>query len=282
MDRPLRLVGIDAAVDPRNNALLRATYRDGGNEHTASRLPVITCEILLRPQTEEELISTLVDWCSDVVYTTVLCVDAPLGWPAPLSAALRRHRAGDPLPGEANRLFRRTTDGDVRKRVGKVPLDVGADRIARAALSTLNRIDQIGREVSAPTIVPITRDELPLESCHKEDPPPLFVLETYPAGWCASETIDTRGYRPSRAIERRLKLLSEVRRAAAGSYVVDFADASIETELARRADDLDAFLCVLAGADALSGKAPDPMELDGGCDLEVFRTEGWIWCKSRR
>ncbi|MTK06667.1 MAG: DUF429 domain-containing protein [Hungatella sp.] len=72
----------------------------------------------------------IVDWIQtdDKV---VLAIDAPLGWPEDLGNSLSSHLVGQTLSVESNLLFRRETERFIKKTLGKQPLDVGADRIAR-------------------------------------------------------------------------------------------------------------------------------------------------------
>jgi hypothetical protein len=57
----------------------------------------------------------------------LIAIDAPLGWPKPLAETLIKHRAGMPIETPANAMFRRNTDLFIQTRLGKRPLDVGAD-----------------------------------------------------------------------------------------------------------------------------------------------------------
>jgi len=82
----------------------------------------------------------------------LLALDAPLGWPSALSAALPSHRAGQPVRGEAETLFNRARDRFVRASLGKRPLDVGADRIARTALATLELLKTLRERTAAPLL----------------------------------------------------------------------------------------------------------------------------------
>ena len=73
----------------------------------------------------------------------VFAIDAPLGWPEDLVNSLCYHIAGQTLSVELNSLFRRETDRFVKKILGKQPLDVGADRIARTSYAAMKIIGEL-------------------------------------------------------------------------------------------------------------------------------------------
>jgi len=254
------LIGWDAAVDPRNTALSLVRYDP----------PDVTVEAHATPHDRDELVSTVTRWVQGAT-ATLLCVDSPLGWPHRMAPILSGHVAGDGIRAIADELFRRLTDIDVRRRVGKTPLDVGADRIARTALATLNAIDAV-RERVARRIHAVIDIQDP-----RNDPSTVLLLESYPAGWFASEGIGTRGYRPAGGRSRREDLLRQVEHHLPATglsmrYAVE------HTSLVQRADDLDALICTLNGIDYLEGRCPAPPPHA----REIAHTEGWIWCKDRR
>jgi hypothetical protein len=265
------LIGWDAAVDPRNNALIRGVFHRDGPAGKA-----LSVEDLVRPATRDDLIATLSGWIEDAdpSASVLICADSPLGWPAGLGPVLSSHRAGAGISLDAERLFRRHTDRDIRQRLGKTPLDVGADRIARTAVAVLNVVGEV--TASVPTIrrPTIAVDERSLRDGVSRQG--VLLIETYPAGWFASEGITTRGYRPSAGISLRRRLLGEAIDAFQRTGIA-IRSAVDEESLVERADDLDALVCVFAGVDALRGNAPGPAAAILG-DVAV---EGWIWCKSR-
>jgi hypothetical protein len=63
---------------------------------------------------------------------TLICVDAPLGWPV-ASQALALHRAGEEVATPRQSTFDRETDRAVADLVKRRPLRIGADRIAATA-----------------------------------------------------------------------------------------------------------------------------------------------------
>jgi len=197
-----------------------------------------------------------------------------------LPIALGNHTAGRAVLDDANGIFRRYTDWTIAKRVGKTPLDVGADRIARAAHATLGRLEAVGNEIQRVTGVEIT---LPLAAEpiawtaleQSDNRPSLNLLETYPAGWLVSEGIDSSGYRPRQARDKRNELVRNALAAARCSYTVEIAEECDVEAFTARADDLDALVCLFCGMDVLLARSPAPsIEF-----VETARIEGWIWCK---
>jgi len=76
----------------------------------------------------------------------LLAIDAPLGWPKSLSQSLCWHKAGRALSTPADQMFKRATDRYVRDEIGKNPLEVGANLIARTAYSALSFLLRLRNE----------------------------------------------------------------------------------------------------------------------------------------
>ena len=183
----------------------------------------------------------------------LIAIDAPLGWPTALGRGLAGHVAGAPLPATSAELFRRATDRFIKARVGKQPLDVGADRIARTAHAALTLIDAVRKA---------TREAIPLAwgPAMRER---VEVIEVYPAATLRARGVRDGGYkRPEQDAERR-----EILTALSGE--MRLCDDRL---MQANADALDATLCVLAARDFLTGEAMQPE------DEEAARREGWIWC----
>ena len=121
----LQILGIDAAVDPRETGLAMAGL--GGDGWT---LHAVTTGIR-DTDMADQAISLLNPECPVLV-----AIDAPLGWPAAFAKSLQGHRAGDALSASKEALFSRETDRLVRARTGLTPLSVSADRIARTAAAS--------------------------------------------------------------------------------------------------------------------------------------------------
>jgi hypothetical protein len=63
----------------------------------------------------------------------LIAIDAPLGWPSGFTTHVAGHEAGSRLEIDSKSLYYRYTDIVVRNNVGKLPLSVGADKIAWVA-----------------------------------------------------------------------------------------------------------------------------------------------------
>jgi len=135
----LQILGIDAAVDPRNTGFAVAGQRDASwriqTLETGKRGMPLADAIIERLSPE---------------HPTLVAIDAPLGWPAPLARALSNHTAGAPLSLDPGTGFARETDRFVRERTGLKPLDVGADRIARTAAAALTLIEALRTRTGQP------------------------------------------------------------------------------------------------------------------------------------
>ena len=246
--RETRIIGIDCATDAKKVGLALCIIRDG------------------RPRIEE--VTTGETWAGIddqvAIWTTkstLLALDAPLGWPAPLGQALHSHRAGAGLDSSPNALFRRSTDDAIANRLRKRPLDVGSDRIARTAHSALSFLARLSKKLDAP--IPLAWDPGPIAA--------TSAIEVYPAGTLAARDLPHSGYKgpkhPASALRQQLTT------AISEELSVDehAAELMVRTDHA-----LDAVLCVSAGLDFLAGDAVPPH------DLRLAQQEGWIWVCSRR
>ena len=183
----------------------------------------------------------------------LLALDAPLGWPAPLGDALAGHRAGDPLDASAHALFRRATDRDVRARLGKQPLDVGADRIARTARAALGLLGALREQL-----------DLPIPLVWYPDVEGVGAVEVYPAATLRAYGVDATGYKRADGAAARGRVVGALRAE------VDVPDLPV---LIESDDAVDAAVCVLAGADVVRGRARGPT------DRALAEREGWIWVR---
>ncbi len=242
----VRVVGIDAAVAPTATGLALAEWQPSGTVLHGVALG----------RSHDQLARDAADWIAGATRALV-AVDAPLGWPAPLADTLGGHQSGSPLRVPPDRLFRRATDRDVRDRLGKQPLDVGADRIARTAVAALDLLERIRRGAGAALALA---------------PSPAFagdaVIEVYPAGTLRAHGLPDGRYKERRRPEHRAQ------RAVLLEALAERMALPAERGLLLDAPDvLDAAVCVLAAADFLEGRCPGPT------DPALAAREGWIWVR---
>lgn len=243
-----RVIGVDCATNPKNVGLALCTIIEGHPRieevTTGKTWPAI-----------DELVAS---WATR---PTLFALDAPLGWPVPLGESLHVHVAGASFDHPPNAMFRRSTDDAIAERLGKRPLDVGADRIARTAHVALAFLTRLRKKLDAP--IPLAWEPAPIDS--------FAAIEVYPAGTLAARNLPHSGYKGAAdaASSRRRELTSAVAEQLA-------FDARSADEMTRTDHALDAALCVCAGLDFLVGDAVPPP------DLGVAKREGWIWVGSRR
>jgi hypothetical protein len=241
------LLGLDCATLEKKTGLARGTF-DG------SRLRV---DAVALGSAETPVVDTLLHWMEGESpgEDILICIDAPLGWPEPMGELLHRHQAGDPLPLDPNHLFRRETDRFVRRMVGKLPLDVGADRIARTAHKAL----AILADLRARSGLRIPLPFLPGPQSG------VCAIEVYPAATLLAHGFISSGYKGANGVQVRNALLAQVQEKA------DFR-ANLDL-IAGNDDAFDAVVCLLAGVDFLKGEVYLPTNED------LAGQEGWIWVK---
>ncbi len=233
------VVGIDAATDARRTGIAFATWS-----------PHVTRVAAARPgESADDLARHTAAWVADA-QRWLIAIDAPLGWPAPLGQRLPGHRAGAPLGSDPDQLFSRHTDRAIRQRVGKTPLEVGADRIARTAVAALDLLAAIAHRVGTPIPLAWTPDFSG----------PAAAIEVYPAGTLQAMGLRATGYKKDQ--QRRTQLARTLGRQLA-----------LPKGVSANEHVLDACLCVLAAADFLAGRAPGPD------DAKRAAREGWIWVR---
>jgi len=238
------LIGIDCAVQPQNIGLAWGIFDEGKTSLE---------QVLLGSQGVS--IAEIVAGWLEGFRSALLALDAPLGWPETLGAALHDHQAGQPIRGDPNDLFRRETDLFVKHMTGKQPLDVGADRIARTAQAALKLLDEIRVLIGKP---------IPL-AWQAGAPTEVQAIEVYPAATLIVHGMHLRGYKLKDGREARQQIINNL-----GSQIDLLADTAL---LEESADALDAALCLLAGVDFLRGQVYAPE------DLTLARKEGWIWVR---
>ncbi len=242
---PVQLIGLDCATEPAKVGLALGRWEPG-------RTRLLEAE---PGGTHASLEATLVRWIRGSPHPTLLALDAPLGWPAPLGMGLEGHQAGEPLGGRAHDLFRRETDRHIQRTLRKTPLEVGADRIARTAHGALGLLARLGGALGGP--IPLAWDPEAL--------PPCSALEVYPAATLAVHGLPDRGYKAPDQRGMRERILEGLGHRIHLPVAVD--------PLLRQADVLDAGVCLLAARDFLEGACDSPG------DPDLARKEGWIWVR---
>lgn len=239
----MKIIGIDCATDPKRIGLASASG-------TSSNLKLEYAQT----GAGVDVARIIVEWMQND--SVLIAMDAPLGWPAPMGELLQQHKAGQSLAIEANNLFRRETDRFVKARTGKLPLDVGADRIARTAHAALDLLRQIQE---------LTGEAIPMAWN------PTFtgkaVIEVYPAVTLMAHGLPYLAYKDAKKDSNRLQRKTIVKGL---SGLLSITSQQCESLLAN-ADVLDAVLCCVAGSGFLQGRVLYPQ------DKETAEKEGWIW-----
>mgnify|MGYP005632426763 CR=1 FL=1 len=238
------LIGIDCATQTKNIGIALGFFENGKTQ----------IDKVIIGSRNISIVDTIAGWIP-ISQNTLIAIDAPLGWPKNLGEELQTHEAGKPIHVEPNQLFRRETDHFIKREVGKQPLDVGADRIARTAHAALHLLEEI-REKTGQAI------SLTWEPGISKG---VYAIEVYPAATLIAYGINVPGYKQKDGKGARKLLLRQL---------FDYIDLPTDISLMEKNDDaLDAAICVLAGADFLRRDVYKPM------NLELAKKEGWIWVK---
>jgi predicted RNase H-like nuclease len=241
---PTTVIGIDCATEAKKVGLALALFSSG-------RLAVseLTCG-----GTAYNLLNKVRSWVA-AADRVLLALDAPLGWPNALAAALGGHKAGDAIQERADDLFRRLTDRAVTETCKRRPLDVGADRIARTAHAALKLLGELRSVIGQP--IPLAWSPQFAER--------VAAIEVYPAATLAGRRIQCSQYKKPSDVESRKTMVTQL-----SSHMQLPTDVE---PLLRYADILDASVCALAAADFLRGDVLQPS------DNHMAQREGWIWAK---
>lgn len=239
------VIGIDCATDAKKVGLARGRWTEGS----------LHLEEVCALSSWEAIVTAVEAWCSSA---TLLALDAPLGWPLRLGAALGSHVAGAAIDGTTNALFRRATDDLVASEVGKRPLDVGADRIARTAHVALRFLGALRQQ---------TAEEIPL-AWRPGVVDAIQAIEVYPAATLAVRGWPSGGYKGNKApaVDKRATLVEAL--ATEATFDADQAEQMYASDHV-----LDAALCCLAACDFLHAPLLQPT------DEALARREGWIWVR---
>jgi predicted nuclease with RNAse H fold len=182
----------------------------------------------------------------------LVAIDAPLGWPAPMAEQLRDHRAGQPFAVGKDAMFQRATDHFVYRSIGKKPLEIGADKIARAAHTALAALQQLRDATGKP--IPLAWDRAFSG---------VAAIEVYPGSTLKAHGLPDSGYKKPDQIDVRRRIAT-----ALGNAIL-----RIEERTDGNIDVFDACLCLMAAKDFLDGRASPPPE------FEIAQREGWIRVK---
>lgn len=227
------LIGIDCATQPRKVGLARGRF-DGES---------IFVDDCLSGSSDVEPAQIVAGWIGESG-ETLLALDAPLGWASALGSSLSAHQAGIAFKVSSDLLFRRRTDDDIALRLGKRPLEVGANLISRTSVAAVDLLGQIRS---------ITGESIPLAWSWPSSSR-VSAIEVYPAA-----TRIAHG-------------------APAGSGCVDgLTSLRCDLDLDRLSVDArDSLVCLVAAADFVLRRASAPTLID-----QQILQEGWIWAASR-
>jgi len=244
MEGPVKVIGMDCATDAKKIGLAMGVY----SNHT---IAVLETKLGSDGSSVANIIKDWIQADEKVIFA----IDAPLGWPEDLGNSLCHHLAGQILSAESNMLFRRETDRFIKKTLGKQPLDVGADRIARTAHAALKIIGELQQVISG---------EIKM-AWHPEETNGISVIEVYPAATLQCYGIRNSGYKEKGQQIEREDILNGL---------MDVIDIQCNSQnMILNADVLDSIVCLLAAKDFLNGEVYFPK------NLEKAKKEGWIWVK---
>jgi predicted RNase H-like nuclease len=243
----IHVIGIDCAVDPRKVGIASGIYEAGRMQINDMKLG-----------THERRVSETVFELCKPHNRNLIAIDAPLGWPQALGESLVSHIAGDGILVKDNMLFRRETDRFIKRKIGKQPLDVGADRIARTAHAALKIVKEISE---------LAGFRIPL-AWNNEEIGHLSVIEVYPAATLQSYHIPSAGYKKNGLDVTKSQIIT-----ALNNHV----NIPVNTDLiSRDSNALDSVVCILAAQDFLNGDTYQPER------IELAKKEGWIWVRSNQ
>jgi len=142
----------------------------------------------------------------------------------------------------------------VRQHTGKQPLEVAADRIARASHAALDALERLRRAIGASISLAWT-----------EQFDGVAVIEVYPAATLRASGVVEMGYGRLENAKARVRIATALRHEISnlGEYV------------GRSPHVFDACLCLVAAKHFLDGCAMAPPEEL----IDAARKEGWIWVR---
>ncbi len=243
----IKITGIDCAVQSHKVGIAIASYELG----KCRILSALRCDARRPP-------SEAVKAWHDKSPISLIALDAPLGWPEDLSTALSDHSAGFHISNSANKLFQRETDREIYQRLGKKPLDVGANFIARTAKAALDFLQEMRS---------LTGESIPL-AWQMEAPEVLSAIEVYPAATLRSSGLPIVDYKKLPQVDGRRQIIDAL---------PDWLNVSeVKESMLNSPDVLDAVLCVLAAVEFVNGNCVPPS------NSRIAKKEGWIWAGKRK
>lgn len=294
----IQIIGVDCAAQPEDFGLARGLVRGS------------TVEIVEVDKGKgsdncfDDLAEQVQCWINrhnaDGLGTTLLALDAPLGWPIYLTRALRNHRAGAPLgrasdtsrranPG--NHLFRRHTDRFIAQKFPGAPLDIGADRIARVARSALELLGRLEVPGDRQPAVPLLWAPRDLERLGAIEVYPRLTLRHLPGSGKTDLRYKRMGRGSEPAQKVRHKIVDEILPARLTFNKNDLRlTRSRSGQIDYDHDRIDAVLCVLEGLHFLLAESVGPEHAEAAAWLaeetgtptsasvdDITTSEGWIW-----
>ncbi|MCA9179892.1 MAG: DUF429 domain-containing protein, partial [Planctomycetales bacterium] len=188
----------------------------------------------------------------------LVAIDAPLGWPDGLRQLIGEHQAGQSPHSclSKNLAFRRYTDDVVRRT--KVPLEIGADKIARATFEALRVLGELRTQ---------TGKEIPLAWDPSFDG--SSAIEVYPGATLVARKLAFGPYKKPGQKPARRQMIEKLLANGLIAFLPDLiAQAAVDDD-----NVLDALLCLVAGRDFLLGNC-DPLTNE---NADQVRRESWIW-----
>ncbi|WP_046226982.1 DUF429 domain-containing protein [Paenibacillus dauci] len=244
------IIGIDCATEHKNTGICVYDYNNKKFiAYKAASTTMDTINSILKDHSKENFL---------------LCWDTPLGWPIDFSSSLVNHLAGQYLRSAPLNFFNRSTDLFCHSLLGKKPLEITTNRIARTTHKTLGIINELQMKYPKMKLLWDPKEEFE-----------IGYIEVYPVTWLLSESIvpnKTKQYDSYKGTEqknqrRRLDIIKELRKRGMkfnGMY----------KRMIKEEHFFDACLCCLGGKDFLDDRTIRPIN-----NISSIQKEGWIWIK---
>ena len=294
----VQIIGIDCAAQPEDFGLARGLVRGS------------TVEIVEVDKGKgsdncfDDLVGQVQCWINrhyaDGLGTTLLALDAPLGWPIQMTHALRNHSAGAPLghPSDTSRkdrnagnhLFRRHTDRFIAQKFRGAPLDIGADRIARVARSALELLGRLRVSERGQSTVPLLWDARGSVRSGAIEVYPRLTLQ-HLRGSHEAKRLRYKSKDSKLAQKNRREIVEEDLPARLTLNTDDLRPTPPKGgQINYDHDRIDAVLCVLEGLHFLLAESVGPEDPEAAAWLaeetgkatsasvdDIKTSEGWIW-----